>query len=96
MFKENQEIKKEQIVEFANWANGKGYFLEGLTVKKVNLEKTNKIVRINELTSFLANTDYQAIKYFEGWISEEEYKPIKAQRQQWRDEINKLENEISN
>ena len=50
--------------------------------------------RINELKKLLASTDYQAIKYAEGQISEEEYAPIKAQRQAWRDEINRLEEEL--
>ncbi len=36
-------------------------------------------------------TDYQAIKFAEGWLSEEEYAPIKEQRQLWRNEINSLE-----
>lgn len=40
----------------------------------------------------LADTDYKAIKYAEGLISDEEYGEIKALRQQWRDEINRLEN----
>ena len=39
----------------------------------------------------LADTDYQAIKYAEGWLSEEEYAPIKEQRQEWRTQINELE-----
>ena len=47
--------------------------------------------RINQLKKNLADTDYKAIKYAEGFISEEEYAPIKAQRQEWREEINKLE-----
>lgn len=47
--------------------------------------------RIQELKSLLNKTDYQAIKYAEGFISEEDYAPIKAQRQKYRDEINKLE-----
>ena len=41
----------------------------------------------------LADTDYKAIKYAEGLISEEEYQKTKAQRQAWRDEINRLESE---
>lgn len=48
-------------------------------------------VVIADLQNHLAETDYQAIKYAEGWITEEEYAPIKAQRQAWRDEINRLE-----
>ena len=42
----------------------------------------------------LSKTDYQALKYFEGWISEEDYLPIKAQRQELRDKINDLENKL--
>ena len=55
-------------------------------------EQENKKARISELKSKLAKTDYKAIKYAEGLISADEYAPIKAQRQEWRDEINKLEN----
>ena len=45
---------------------------------------------ISALKARLAKTDYQAIKYAEGWLTDEEYAPIKAQRQVWRDEINRL------
>lgn len=47
--------------------------------------------RISDLKKALFETDYQAIKYSEGLISDEDYAPIKAQRQAWRDEINELE-----
>lgn len=50
-----------------------------------------KEIEINELKRQLAETDYQAIKYAEGQITEEEYRPIKEQRQIWRDKINELE-----
>ena len=50
-------------------------------------------IKIFELKMQLYKTDYQAIKYAEGLISEEEYAPIKAQRQAWRDKINELESE---
>ena len=46
---------------------------------------------IATLKKQLSDTDYQAIKYAEGWITEEEYAPIKAERQTWRDRINELE-----
>ena len=46
---------------------------------------------IAELKAKLASTDYQAIKYAEGVLSEEEYADMKAQRQLWRDRINELE-----
>ena len=46
---------------------------------------------IAELKAKLASTDYQAIKYAEGVLSEEEYADMKAQRQAWRNRINELE-----
>ena len=50
--------------------------------------------RIAELKSLLQATDYQAIKYAEGFISEEDYLPIKKTRQEYRNEINELETQI--
>lgn len=50
--------------------------------------------RINELKALLKATDYQAIKYAEGFISEEDYLPIKQTRQGYRNEINELEKQI--
>lgn len=50
--------------------------------------------RIEMLKSELASTDYKAIKYAEGWLTEEEYAPIKAERQVIRDEINLLESQM--
>ena len=51
--------------------------------------------QIAELKAQLASTDYKAIKYAEGWITEEEYAPIRAERQALRDKINELEGGIS-
>ena len=51
--------------------------------------------KIANAKSKLVETDYQAIKYFEGFISETDYAPIKTQRQAWRDEINVLEAELA-
>jgi hypothetical protein len=59
---------------------------------KIILEKKRKIY---ELKRNLSKTDYQAIKYAEGLISEEDYATIKVQRQVWRDEINTLENQLA-
>ena len=50
--------------------------------------------QIANLKSQLAKTDYQAIKHSEGWISEEDYAPIKAARQELRDQINELESQL--
>ena len=59
------------------------------------LSIADKKKRINELKAILQATDYQAIKYAEGFISEADYAQIKAQRQAWRDEINALETELA-
>ena len=50
-----------------------------------------RLNRIDELRTLLAESDYKAIKYAEGWITAEDYAEVKAQRQAWRDEINELE-----
>ena len=47
--------------------------------------------QIRELKIQLENTDYKAIKYAEGLLTEEEYAEVKAQRQEWRAKINELE-----
>lgn len=46
---------------------------------------------VQSLKQMLADTDYQAIKYAEGWLTETEYAEVKAQRQAWRERINELE-----
>lgn len=50
-----------------------------------------KQMQIMQLKAQLAETDYKAIKFAEGWISAEEYAPIKAERQRIRNKINELE-----
>ena len=65
--------------------------VEDTTAREKSLNKENMFSRIYELKRKLSDTDYQAIKYAEGQISEEEYAPIKQQRQAWRDRINELE-----
>lgn len=46
---------------------------------------------MSELKAKLAETDYKAIKYAEGFIVESEYAPIRAERQSWRERIGTLE-----
>lgn len=48
--------------------------------------------QILELTKKLDDTGYKAIEYADGLLTQEEYEPIRLQRQEWRDEINRLEN----
>lgn len=88
-----EEIKNQKIPK------GHGYKAV-LVEDKINnigfykLVKTKQLIEIDELKRKLLETDYQAIKYAEGQISEEEYLPIKEQRQSWRDRINELEAEL--
>lgn len=89
---ENAPCVKFDIIEETD----KEYLLyKGNYVLKEEAEKLKsqeqKGERIKELKQLLSNTDYKAIKYSEGLISEEEYAEVKAQRQAWRDEINQLE-----
>ena len=60
---------------------------------KAALEKQVKRVRIQFLKSELAKSDYKALKRLEGELSDEEWEETKRQRREWRDEINRLEEE---
>lgn len=51
-------------------------------------------VKIDILKLKLQESDYKAIKYAEGVLTEEEYAPIKAERQAIRAKINELELEL--
>ena len=62
------------------------------TVEELHNDDIQDINReINELKKKLFDTDYKAIKYSEGWLTDEEYAEVKAQREEWRKRINKLE-----
>ena len=74
----NEELAKREAY------NGE-YTIEDVTIE-LTIEE-----QIAELKAQLAETDYKAIKYAEGWITEEEYAPIRAERQEIRDQINSLE-----
>ena len=67
------------------------WYLKGYAPAKpqseINLE------RIAELKGLLTSTDYKAIKFAEGLLTEEEYAETRTERQSWRDEINLLEAE---
>ena len=68
------------------------------TKKQAMIDEQSKQAReeqIAKLKNELADTDYEAIKYGEGWFTEEEYAPIKALRESLREQIRKLELEIN-
>ena len=56
-----------------------------------DIDRENAIQEINQLKKQLSDTDYKAIKYAEGQISEEDYASVRAERQGYRDRINELE-----
>lgn len=62
------------------------------TVEEIKADETAAINKqIRELKQQLADTDYKAIKYSEGLLTDAEYAATKAQREEWRSAINKLE-----
>ena len=56
-------------------------------------KEQSALQEIRELKEKLSATDYKAIKYAEGQLSDKEYEETKAQRQAWRNRINELEGE---
>ena len=70
-------------------------YLEGVVIQVENTEEQiSPELQIMDLKQQLEDSDYKALKYAEGWITEEEYAPIKAERQTLRDKINELEETI--
>ena len=62
------------------------------TIEELHNDDIQDINReINVLKKRLFDTDYKAIKYSEGWLTDKEYAEVKAQREEWRKRINKLE-----
>lgn len=83
--------------EAAIWCNKNNAYIEKIAdnryeIKEVPAPSEAEINagKIVELKEELASTDYKAIKFAEGWLTEEEYAPIKAERQAIRDKINQL------
>lgn len=46
------------------------------------------------LKSLLADTDYKALKHADGAMNDEEYEPIRVQREEWRRLINEYEEKV--
>lgn len=60
----------------------------------VPTEKDKLNQELWNLKAELQTSDYRAIKFAEGWYTEEEYAPYKAERQGLRDEINAVQAKI--
>lgn len=50
--------------------------------------------QITNLQYELSQTDYKLLKYLEGYYTDEEYAPIKKERQEMRDKINNLKSKL--
>lgn len=50
--------------------------------------------RITELKTLLSNSDYKALKFSDGVLTEDEYAPVREKRRAWRNEINEIEKEF--
>lgn len=98
--------EEDNYTDRANWCNKHNCYIERIEndeqgkaryqIKEMPIDENQvKRGRIENLKDNLRQTDYQAIKHSEGLITDEEYEPIKVQRQAWRDEINELEKEVS-
>lgn len=60
-------------------------------------EKLERIANEQEMARLkmeIASTDYEALKYAEGWFTEEEYAPIKQHREELREKIRQLEEKL--
>lgn len=60
-----------------------------------NSAQKEQYARIWSCKKALSETDYKAIKYSDGALTEEEYAPIRVQRAAWRAEINLIEETFS-
>ena len=70
-----------------------------IEAQKAIAEKKKRIKQINEqikvLKYNLEHTDYKQAKWIDGALTEEEYAPIRVQRQEWRERIYALEEELA-
>lgn len=53
-----------------------------------------KRFQLGFLQGELRELDYKTLKYIEGWITEEDYEPIKARREELREQIRALRSEM--
>ena len=103
-------VDDEDYTNKAKWCNENGYYIEEIEpledgtrqfqIKQIP-QKTEdeKLIEqyqseIVELKKYLSDTDYKAIKFAEGELSEEAYREDKSQRHDARVRINELESLI--
>ena len=84
-------ITDTEVSEVNGWVYLKGYAPQK-TESMILIEQYQS--EIIELKKYLSDTDYKAIKYAEGEITESDYQEVKAQRHDARVRINELESLI--
>jgi hypothetical protein len=66
-------------------------------MKNFKIDRPSQWSRYTQLFEMLKDTDYKVVKCFEAFMAKEpmpyDFEELKAQRQAWRDEIAKLEQE---
>ena len=80
-----------EVSELNGWTYLKG-FAPKKTESMILIEKYQS--EIVELKKYLSDTDYKAIKFAEGEITESDYQEVKSQRHDARVKINELESLI--
>ncbi len=66
--------------------------LEAYNISEEILKRERQISRYKAL---LNKNDYKRGKWIDGFLTDEEYEPVRLQMQEWRVNINALEDEIS-
>ena len=84
-------ITDTEVSELNGWTYLKGYAPKK-TESMILIEKYQS--EIVELKKYLSDTDYKAIKFAEGEITESDYQEVKLQRHGTRVRINELESLI--
>lgn len=84
----------------AEWCNSnnatiedRGEYYEVVPVPEPTQEEKNT-AEIELLKAELSSTDYKCLKYVDGALTEEEYAEVKAYRQELRNKINQLEQDL--
>lgn len=99
-------MSNEEYADIVKWCDKNNAcinlqdYTEGMTERIGIIESTYNPtleieVQIQSYKRKLFDTDYKAIKYAEGELTETEYAPIKEQRRQWRTRINELEQQLT-
>ena len=102
-FYKNELETEEQLNAYsaaAEWCNANnatiedmGEYYEVVPIPEPTQEERDA-AEIERLKAELSATDYKCLKYVDGALSESEYAEVRAYRQELRDKINQLEQDL--